>query len=164
MFGSKKLKVLFVCLGNICRSPLAEGVFRHQVRQAGLDDRIQIDSAGTSAYHLGDPPDERTASVARARGIELDGRARQITRDDFRSFDYIIVMDRQNLGNVQRLAKVTKPKGKVLLLREFDREAGADRDVPDPYYGGPDGFDQVHDIIERSCAELLRRIREEHRL
>lgn len=164
MTSSGKLKVLFVCLGNICRSPLAEGVFRHQVARAGLAEKFVIDSAGTSAYHIGDPPDERTSQVARERGIELVGKARQITRDDFRSCDYIIVMDRQNLGNVQRLAKVTKPKGKVIMLRDFDKNAGADRDVPDPYYGGPSGFEDVHDIVERACAELLQHIRQAHQL
>lgn len=164
MNGSTKLKVLFVCLGNICRSPLAEGVFRQLVADAGLADRFEIDSAGTSAYHIGDPPDERTTAVARARGITLSGSARQIAREDFRRFDYIIVMDRENLTNVQRLARMVPPKGKVLMLREFDEAAGEDRDVPDPYYGGPSGFEDVHDIVQRSCAELLRRIRQEHQL
>lgn len=164
MDASRKLKVLFVCLGNICRSPLAEGVFRHLVERAGLTERFEIDSAGTSAYHVGDPPDERTAEVALARGITLTGSARQITREDFRRFNYIIVMDRENLAAVQRLARISRPAGKVLMLREFDEAAGNDRDVPDPYYGGPRGFEDVHDIVERSCAELLRHIRQEHQL
>jgi protein-tyrosine phosphatase len=161
MAGPKKLKVLFVCLGNICRSPLAEGVFRHQVEAAGLADRIETDSAGTSAYHIGDPPDARTARVARARGITLNSLARQVTHQDLRRFDYIVVMDRQNLANVQQLAADAPPMGEIVLLRDFDQAARADRDVPDPYYGGPRGFEDVHDIVERSCAQLLRHIREQ---
>lgn len=159
-----KLKVLFVCLGNICRSPLAEGVFRHQVVKAGLADRFVIDSAGTSAYHIGDPPDERTSAVAHARGIKLSSKARQIARADFREFDYIIVMDRSNHAHVMKLAAVTPPKGQVHLLREFDAEARGDDDVPDPYYGGPRGFEDVHDIVERSCAALLQHLRQTHQL
>jgi protein-tyrosine phosphatase len=164
MARTKKVKVLFVCLGNICRSPLAEGVFRHQVERAGLADKLETDSAGTSAYHVGDPPDARTSAVARARGIVLNGVARQLDVADFASFDYIVVMDRENLASVQRLAKSARPAGTIVMLREFDQAAGRDRDVPDPYYGGATGFENVHDIVERSCAELLRHIRETHQL
>lgn len=159
-----RLKVLFVCLGNICRSPLAEGVFRHQVRSAGLADRFEIDSAGTSSYHIGDPPDARTASVARSRGIELTGAARQISADDLGRYDYVIAMDDENLANIRKLMR-GEVAAEVRLLREFDPAAhDGDRAVPDPYYGGPRGFENVHDIVERSCAELLRHIRDEHAL
>jgi protein-tyrosine phosphatase len=161
---SDKLKVLFVCLGNICRSPLAEGVFRHQVEAAGLADRFSIDSAGTSSYHIGDPPDERTRRVARARGVELTSAARQIQRSDLHDFDYVLVMDAENLASVQRLAKGTQTGAQVRLLREFDTKAEHDLNVPDPYYGGPRGFENVHDIVERSCAALLEHIRSEHSL
>ena len=164
MAVSKKLKVLFVCLGNICRSPLAEGVFRYHVERAGLADRFEIDSAGTSAYHIGDPPDERTTRVARMRGIVLNSRARQITPADLSSFDYVVVMDRQNLANVERLAKTAAATAEVVMLRDFDQEARGDRDVPDPYYGGPRGFEDVHDIIEHSCTALLQHIRQVHQL
>jgi len=158
MSGSKTA-VLFVCLGNICRSPLAEAVFRKQVREAGLEDRFEVDSAGTSSYHEGEGPDPRTVKVARARGVEMTGRARQIRREDAKRFDYIIAMDESNLRDVQRLvaeAGVHSPR--VMRLREFDPEASGDLDVPDPYYGGPRGFEDVHDIVERSCAALLEHI------
>lgn len=158
------LKVLFVCLGNICRSPLAEGVFRHHVNQAGLAARFTIDSAGTSAYHVGDPPDPRTVSVARTRGIELTGTARQIETNDLRDFDYVLVMDEQNLLRVRQLMKKTEPTARVHLLRDFDEHASEDVDVPDPYYGGPRGFEDVHDIVARACARLLAHIRREHNL
>jgi protein-tyrosine phosphatase len=152
-------------MGNICRSPLAEGVFRHQVKQAGLSDRFEIDSAGTSSYHIGDPPDHRTTTVARARGIELTGRARQIKALDLRDFDYVLVMDEQNMARVQQLAKSSKPTAEVRMLRDFDDKAGDDeRDVPDPYYGGAGGFEHVHDIVERSCGRLLAHIRQQHNL
>jgi len=158
MSGSKTA-VLFVCLGNICRSPLAEAVFRKQVKEAGLEDRFVVDSAGTSSYHEGEGPDPRTVKVARARGVEMTGRARQIRREDAKRFDYIIAMDESNLRDVQRIvaeAGVHSPR--VMRLREFDPEAGGDLDVPDPYYGGPRGFENVHDIVERSCAALLEHI------
>jgi protein-tyrosine phosphatase len=162
--GSDKLKVLFVCLGNICRSPLAEGVFRHQVERAGLADRFSIDSAGTSSYHIGDPPDERTRQVARTRGVELTSAARQIQLSDLDDFDYVLVMDSENLASVQRLAKGARTSAQVRLLREFDAKAEANFNVPDPYYGGPRGFEHVHDIVERSCAALLEHIRRERAL
>ena len=164
MNADDKLKVLFVCLGNICRSPLAEGVFRHLVSAANLSDRFHIDSAGTSSYHRGDPPDPRTTSVAAARGIKLTGASRQITRSDLDEFDYVIVMDADNLANVKGILKAAESRAELRLLREFDPEANADRDVPDPYYGGPRGFENVHGIVERSCHELLAHIRREHSL
>jgi protein-tyrosine phosphatase len=166
MMKSKKLKVLFVCTGNICRSPLAEGVFRHMVETAALRDRIDVDSAGTSSYHTGDPPDPRTISVARTRGIELSGAARQIKQSDLRDFDYVLVMDEENLARVDRLVEEGKIKvtAEVNRLRDFDPEADGDLDVPDPYYGGPRGFEHVHDIVARSCAALLEHIRAEHNL
>lgn len=161
---SDKLNVLFVCLGNICRSPLAEGVFQHLVNQAGIAHRFHIDSAGTSGYHAGDPPDERTSTVARARGIELTSRSRQLLQQDLQRFDYLIVMDEDNRAGVERLARKEAPRAKVHLLREFDKEADGDLNVPDPYYGGPRGFEDVHDIVERCCRVLLEHIRRIHQL
>lgn len=152
------IRVLFVCLGNICRSPLAEGVFRHLVDRAGLADRFEIDSAGTSGYHIGDPPDPRTTRVAEARGVPLTSRARQIGRADLDAFDYVIVMDAENLSAVRRLA--TQSAAEVRMLREFDPEA-EELDVPDPYFGGERGFETVHDIVEAGCAGLLQHIRQE---
>ncbi|MQA91646.1 MAG: low molecular weight phosphotyrosine protein phosphatase [Gemmatimonas sp.] len=149
-----KLSILFVCLGNICRSPLAESVFRHLVRQRGLEDRFEIDSAGTSGYHVGDPPDARSVATASLRGIEVAGVSRQLVAEDLRRFDYVIAMDRENLEQTRRLQKRTNGSARIHLLREWDPE-GTDSDVPDPYYGGPRGFDDVHDIVERSCEALL---------
>ncbi len=154
-----KQKVLFVCLGNICRSPLAEGVFRHYVEAAGLSERFVIDSAGTSNYHIGDPPDARTTRVAGQRGIRLTGAARQLRESDLHEFDYVLAMDRENLANVRRLANGNSVKAEIKLLREFDPEANGSFDVPDPYYGGQRGFEEVQDMVERACAALLAHIR-----
>lgn len=147
-------RVLFVCLGNICRSPLAEAVFRHQVRERGVEDRFEIDSAGTSDYHIGDPPDRRSAATARKYGITVTGSGRQISADDLRTFDYIIVMDAQNLADVERLKAASGGTANVHRLREWDPESDSP-DVPDPYYGGDDGFEEVQAIVERSSAALL---------
>jgi protein-tyrosine phosphatase len=160
----QRIGVLFVCLGNICRSPLAEGIFRHQVREAGLAGRFHIDSAGTSGYHDGEQPDRRTWAVARQRGIELEGRSRRITEDDIAAFDYLVVMDVSNLREVNRLARRVRPGTEVHLLRSFDASAAGDLDVPDPYFGGESGFEVVHDLVERACRGLLDHIREQHAL
>jgi protein-tyrosine phosphatase len=158
------ISVLFVCLGNICRSPLAEAVFREVVTEAGLADRFRIDSAGTSGYHDGDPPDRRTAAVAARRGVRVDGRSRRITHDDVERFDYLIVMDGDNLRKVEQLVGRIGSGVEVRRLREFDPEADGDLDVPDPYFGGGDGFEVVHDLVERSARGLLDHIRQAHGL
>jgi protein-tyrosine phosphatase len=150
-----KVRIVFVCMGNICRSPLAENVFRHLVRDRGLLDRFEIDSAGMTAYHEGEPPDARTAEVARRRGIEMSGNSRPFKRQDLEQFDYIIVMDRENRAGVDRLQRGNHSQARVHYLREFDPEAEGDLDVPDPYYGGSSGFERVHDMVERSCEQLL---------
>lgn len=159
-----RVRVLFVCLGNICRSPMAEGVFRHLVEGAGLTGRFEIDSAGTGAWHEGEPPDSRAAEAALRRGIALSGKARQIRPADLGEFDYILAMDADNLDTLDRLRRLVAPDAELALLRDFDAEAGDDRDVPDPYYGGPRGFDVVCDMIERSCRGLLAHIRRERGL
>lgn len=149
--------VLFVCLGNICRSPLAEGVFRHLVRARGLDDRFEIDSAGTGAWHVGDPPDPRSREVAERHGVSLDGqRARQVRPSDFERFDLIVAMDDDNLRALERLrpGPGVESRATVRKLREVDPEPG-DGDVPDPYYGGPGGFDDVYAMVRRSAEALL---------
>jgi protein-tyrosine phosphatase len=161
---SDRIGVLFVCLGNICRSPLAEGVFRDIVEREELGDRFRIDSAGTSDYHIGDAPDRRTVAEARSRGLELDHAARQMKDADLDRFDYIIAMDASNLGRIERLARRAPRSAELHLLRAFDPEAGDDLEVPDPYFGGADGFANVHDMVERACAGLLRHIREQHAL
>ena len=155
------MRLLFVCMGNICRSPTAEGVMRHLVAEEGLQDRVEIDSAGTGGWHAGDPPDRRATEAARARGIELSGGARQITREDFERFDLLLCADRDNLRDVRRLAPDTGSAEKVRLLREFDPASASapDLDVPDPYYGGPDGFERVLDQVEAACRGLLEHVR-----
>ena len=149
-----RLRVLFVCMGNICRSPLAESVFRHLVRERGVEDRFEIDSAGTSGYHAGDPPDPRSVATARARGIEVAGCSRPLDGRDLHEFHYLIVMDAENRAFVDRLRAVGGGAARVHRLREWD-PAGGSLDVPDPYYGGGRGFEEVQDIVERSCAALL---------
>lgn len=148
------IRVLFVCLGNICRSPLAEALFRHHAEARGVADRFEIDSAGTSAYHQGAPPDERSSATARSRGVLLTGKSRQIAPADLRHYHYVLVMDAENLHAVQRLARDSPSTARVHRLREWDTEADS-LDVPDPYYGGSGGFDHVHDVVDRSCKALL---------
>lgn len=154
---SPRTSVLFVCLGNICRSPLAEGIFVHLVSEAGLTDRFDIDSAGTGAWHVGERPDARAALVANQHGVKLDSRARQITESDLDRFDYVIAMDRENLRNIERLADAIGAGAEIRLLREFDTEGEGD-EVPDPYYGGASGFETVYDMVHRSCRVLLERL------
>jgi protein-tyrosine phosphatase len=159
---SDRIGVLFVCLGNICRSPLAEGVFRDVVQKEGLDGRFDIDSAGTSSWHAGDSPDPRTVAVARERGLELEHAARQVLAEDLHRFHYVLVMDASNRAKVEKLAAQAAGRAEVLMLRAFDAAAGTDLDVPDPYFGGPGGFEAVHDMVERACRALLDHIRAEH--
>ncbi|MFN3595766.1 MAG: low molecular weight protein-tyrosine-phosphatase [Rubricoccaceae bacterium] len=151
--------MLFVCLGNICRSPLAEGVFRRKVEEAGLSDRFVIDSAGTGGWHVGDPPDRRMLATARARGTDLaDLRGRQLAREDLYAFDHVFVMDKSNLHDTLYLDPEGDHGTRVRLFREFDPEPG-DYQVPDPYYGGPEGFEHVYDIVDRTAEALLARLR-----
>lgn len=158
------ISILFVCLGNICRSPLAEAVFRNVVTEANLASRFHIDSAGTSGYHDGEGPDERTTSVAAGRGVTVEGVSRRITGADLERFDYVVVMDRENRRAVERLVAASDSSPAVHLFREFDPDARADLDVPDPYFGGPGGFEEVHDLVERSARGLLAHLREAHDL
>jgi protein-tyrosine phosphatase len=153
------VRILFVCMGNICRSPTAEGVLRHLVAERGLEDEIEIDSAGTGGWHAGDPPDSRSAAAARRRGIALTGAARQVRAADFEDFDLLLAMDRDNVADLRERAPAGT-EDKVRLLREFDRASAGGRnlDVPDPYYGGPDGFDTVLDQVEAACRGLLDEI------
>ncbi len=153
-----RTSVLFVCLGNICRSPLAEGVFLHLVEEAGLSDRFEVDSAGTGSWHVGELPDARASLVASEHGVELVSRARQLTDDDLQHFDWVIAMDRENLRNIERMADATGSDAEVRLLREFD-PSGEGEDVPDPYYGGASGFENVYEMVHRSCTTLLERLR-----
>jgi protein-tyrosine phosphatase len=155
------MRILFVCMGNICRSPTAEGVMRALLRAEGLDGRIELDSAGTGGWHAGDPPDARAVAAARARAIELDGAARQVTTEDFERFDLVLAMDRENARELLARAPDDAARAKVRLLREFDPAAVAagDLDVPDPYYGGPHGFERVLDLVEAASRGLLDELR-----
>jgi protein-tyrosine phosphatase len=149
-------KVLFVCLGNICRSPLAEGLFIHLVRERGLEERYEIDSAGTGDWHVGHFADPRSQAVANTHGIKLLSRARQVEApDDFETFDLIVAMDRSNRRDLRELAP-EEHHGKIRLMREWDSEAdGEHPEVPDPYYGGPQGFEDMYAMLRRSCERLL---------
>jgi len=155
------IHVLFVCLGNICRSPTAEGVFRHLIEGHGLGDHIAIDSAGTAAYHVGHPPDGRSQAAARLRGVDLSiQRARQVSKADFDQFDYVLAMDTENLANLLAICPPDKAH-KVRLLLDFAAD-GTGNNVPDPYYGEGDGFEVVLDMIEEASQGLLDDIRNKH--
>jgi protein-tyrosine phosphatase len=146
------VRILFVCMGNICRSPTAEGVMRHLLAERGLEDEIEVQSAGTGGWHAGSPPDARSTRAAAARGITLEGAARQVTRADFEDFDLLVAMDRDNLADLRAIAPPgTEHKLRLLL--------GEGRDVPDPYYGGPHGFENVLDLVETACEQLLDELR-----
>jgi protein-tyrosine phosphatase len=158
------VRVSFVCLGNICRSPTAEAVMRHLVREAGLEAHIQIDSAGTGAWHAGEPRDRRSSEVGQRRGMPLSGRARQFVAADFDRFDYVLAMDSQNLSALVELAPNDDARDKVRLLRSYDPASAAGAEVPDPYFGGPQGFDRVFDICEAGCRGLLAELRRTHKI
>jgi len=149
-----KTNVLFVCLGNICRSPLAEGIFKQKVLEKGLSDQFTADSCGTSSYHIGDQPDSRTRQNASEHGIKLFHQARQISLDDLKNFDFLLVMDKKNLEDVLFLDPEGKYSDKIRLVRSFEKGAD-DLNVPDPYFGGEEGFENVFHILDRSLEGLL---------
>ncbi len=154
------VRVLFVCTGNICRSPTAEGVFRHMVAEAGLSDRIGTDSAGTDAYHVGEPPDRRAAACAGKRGIDIsDLRARRVRRSDFGDFDLLLAMDEGHLADLLRMAP-PEARDKVRRFMDYAPDAPR-REVPDPYYGDGTHFDEAFDLCERASRGLLNSLRRE---
>ena len=152
------VRILFVCLGNICRSPTAEGVFRSLVAAKGLSDRVVIDSAGTGNWHIGSPPDRRSQAHALRRGIDLSGlRGRQVRAHDFDDFDLLVAMDRSNVASLSALAPDADARERIVLLRSFDPDADSD-EVPDPYTGGADGFEHVLDLVEAASQGLLAEV------
>lgn len=158
MSEKKRIQVLFCCMGNICRSPTAHGVFENLVAREGLSELISVDSAGTHAYHLGEPPDRRSQQTAMSHGVDLSAqRARRVGTEDFHRFDYILAMDRDNYRNLAEIC----PDGRddrLYLFMDFAKELRQD-EVPDPYYGGKDGFERVFNMIEVASVRLLEDIR-----
>lgn len=157
------VKVLFVCMGNICRSPTAQGVFENLITSEGLQEHIHVDSAGTHAYHIGEPPDPRSQQAALRRGIDLSvQRARKVRPEDFFEFDYVLAMDRSNYESLKDICHPDYEE-RLRLFLDFAPDAGTP-DVPDPYYGGAQGFERVLDLIETAAAGLLADLRHRHRL
>lgn len=150
---------MFVCLGNICRSPLAEAVFKHKIRERGLTQFIEADSCGTSNYHIGDNPDPRTMANALKNGIQIEHLGRQLCDADFETFDHILAMDRSNFKNIMRLPGCEKFASKVQLMRIYDPEG--EGEVPDPYYGGEKGFQEVFDILNRTMNVFVDKLEQE---
>ncbi len=145
-------------MGNICRSPLAEALFKNLLEQRGLQSGYVATSAGTGNWHVGDPADSRMRATARRHGIELRGRAQQVSPQDFDRFDLILAMDRANLAQLWRMARDDSDRARIRLLREFDPQAGPELDVPDPYFGGAQGFERVYKMVARACEHLLREL------
>ena len=161
MNSNNKIKVLFVCMGNICRSPTAHGIFRKMVEDAGLQAQIEIDSAGTHAYHVGNPPDSRSLQTGRGRGLDFsDLSARQAKSADFDNFDYVLAMDKDNFRNLKAIC----PEGqesRLYMFMDFAPHLKI-KEVPDPYYGGDSGFEQVFDMVEAASKGLLEEIKNKH--
>jgi protein-tyrosine phosphatase len=164
MKDDKPIAVSFVCMGNICRSPTAEAVMRHLVHEAGLDGNIVVDSAGTGAWHVGEERDRRSRAVAKRRGMPITGPARQFVRGDFERFDLVLPLDEDNQRDLVRLAPNDEARAKIRLLRSFETGAIPGAEVPDPYYGGPEGFELVFDICLAACRGLLDHLRQSYRL
>lgn len=158
------VRICFVCLGNICRSPTAEGIMLAMVAESGLTDQISIDSAGTGAWHVGEPADARSRACAAGRGVDLPSIARRFEPSDFARFDHVLAMDESNLADLLELAPDASSRSRVALLRRFDPASPGDLEVPDPYHGGRRGFDDVFEICEAACRGLLDHLITHHDL
>ena len=156
---SKVVKISFVCLGNICRSPLAQGVFQDLVNREKLNQKIFVSSAGTGSWHIGNLPDERMRQTAQSKGIQLESRAQQFQSKDFNRFNLVLAMDHSNLPRLAKIAPSTLSPDKLMLFRSFDPKSNGDQDVPDPYYGGAKGFEEVYRMVERTCPPILAYIK-----
>jgi protein-tyrosine phosphatase len=162
--SNKKLSICFVCLGNICRSPMAEGVLNKLIADVGLRGRVRVDSCGTGGWHKGERADKRARDLASSRGYELNSVARQITNEDFGNFDLLVGMDKNNVRDLQELAPDAKAKLKIKLLRDFDPLSPKGAEIPDPYYGSSEDFQRAFDMVETACRGLLQHVRERYRL
>jgi protein-tyrosine phosphatase len=159
-----KIRICFVCLGNICRSPTAEGIMLSLIEEAGLEEHVIVESAGTGAEHIGEEADPRSQECAVARGINLESVSQEFIEDDFERFEYVLAMDRENQDDLISLAPDDDAQEKIFLLRAFDPASRSNREVPDPYYGGDNGFDEVFDVIDAACRGLLEHLIEHHEL
>lgn len=153
----KKTKILFVCLGNICRSPLAEAIFKHKISGTALEQRVEADSCGTANYHIGHLPDSRTIANAKKNGVAIDHFGRQLCTDDLEQYDYILAMDHSNYQNILRITKQHHDKTRVMRMRDFDPEGKGDA-VPDPYYGTEKDFQEVFDILDRTMDRFIEHL------
>ena len=156
------IKICFVCLGNIVRSPLAENLFLHIAGEAGVANRYEVDSAGIGAWHIGESPDPRMRRIAAQHGLHYNGRARQFKESDFDRFDLLVAMDTKNRSKLLGMARSPEQRDKIHLMREFDPLGGPDMSVPDPYYGGIDGFEEVYQVVKRSCQGFLEALEREY--
>ncbi|HET9054631.1 MAG TPA: low molecular weight protein-tyrosine-phosphatase, partial [Cyclobacteriaceae bacterium] len=157
----KKIRILFVCLGNICRSPLAEAIFKHKIREKALESRVEVHSCGTANYHVGELPDPRTIKNALQNGIVMDHLGRQLSEKDLETYDFIVAMDKSNHANILKLENAHAHAHKIKLMRSFDLSPSGD-EVPDPYYGNEAGFQQVFDILSHSTDSFIQYLEREH--